>query len=573
VNTNNPTVTAGLAGGLTVGLAGRATTPAPAARKDEGMRTSAVRRAPRARARGAIAVIAACALAACGGAGGGSSPPKERVFIDLVAALPRSLDPADEQGSAFDRLETSLASTLVRPAGRPPSSSTLAPPDAVVGFLASSWKELANGDYVFDLRRGVRSAYGHTLSARDVEFSFRRELAGSATARFLASVAKISLRHPISVIGPTRVRLNVAAPSRLTLAVLADFRFAVIDSRAVRAHQSAGDPRAHSWLAKHLAFYGAYELSEFDPGRRLLLSANPHFSAPLAFSHLAIEALPSTATRVADLGAAAASHTSELDWAGFQAAAHTSGIVAQTMPSTTVSTLVPDERFRPFASVLVRRAISLALDRAAISRAAFGGLAKPARHPEPSTIVLPAGEIQPSYGHDVALARRLLARAGYPHGFSFVLAASATDGPGIGVEMAAIISQLRRVGLTVDGRSVRSAGELARLARAGALGAVLESTTAPIASASFDLLARYLHNSPANFEGYRSPALDALARSLTAGDAAASSAAERRALTIVGTTYPVIPLLEIPSQNVTLAQIGGYAAYAAQATYYDLLRA
>ena len=438
------------------------------------MRASASSRASRARARVAIAVVAACALAACGG--GAAPAPQAKVFIDLVNALPRSLDPIDELGPPFDRLETSLASTLVRPAGRPPSSRTLAPPGAVVGFLASSWKARANGDYVFDLRRGVRSAYGHTLTAGDVEFSFRRELAGSATARFLAGIAKIALRDPITVIGPMTVRLNVTAPSPLTLAVLGDFRFAVIDSRAVRAHQSAGDPLAHSWLANHLAFYGAYALSEFDPGQRLLLGANRYFRTPLAFSHLAIEALASTRTRVADLGAAAASHTSELDWAGFQAAARTSGLVAQTMPSTIVSTLVPDERFRPFASALVRRALSLAIDRAVISRAAFAGLAKPARHPVPDTIVLPAGVLQPSYGHDVALARRLLARAGYPHGFSFTLAASTADGPGIAAEMATIIGELRRVGVIVSGRSVRSAAELARLARAGTVAAVLEST-------------------------------------------------------------------------------------------------
>ena len=40
----------------------------------------------------------------------------------------------------------------------------------------------------------------------------------------------------------------------------------------------------------------------------------------------------------------------------------------------------------------------------------------------------------------------------------------------------------------------------------------------------------------------------------------------------MGTTYPVIPLVEIPSQNVTRARIGGYGAYAAPATYYDLLK-
>ena len=538
------------------------------------MRASAGRTASRAAARIAVAVLAAATLAACGSGASTTSPPpapQATVFIDLVDDLPASLDPADDLGSAFASLESSLASTLVRPAGRPPSSATLAPAADVVGYLASSWRRLPGGDYVFALRRGVRSPYGDTLTAADVRFSFIRELARSAGARFLASVARIALRDPITVLGPASVRVNVTAPGALTLAVLADFRFAVIDSRAVRAHETPADPAAHGWLSGHLAFYGAYELSEFDPGRKLVLHVNPQPGAPPAFSALAIEAVPSATLRLSDLGANEASHTSGLDWAGFQAAAHTSGLLAQTMPATAVSTLVPNERFGPFASVLVRRAISLAIDRPAISRAAFGGFAKPALHPEPSTIVLPAGVVQPTYAHDVALARRLLAQAGYPRGFSFVLAAGSADTGAPAAELAAITGELRRVGVTVRARSVRSAGDLARLARAGAVAALLESTAAPIASASFDILASYLRDSPANVEGYDAPALDALAAPLTTA-APGSLGALQRALTIVGTTYPVIPLVEIPAQNVSRAQIGGYAAYAVPTTYYDLLK-
>ena len=523
----------------------------------------------------AVAVLAAGALAACGGAASSTAPaavPRSQatVFIDLLAALPGSLDPADELGPAFDRLESSLASTLVRPAGRPSSSATLAPPQDVNGLLASSWTELGNGDYVFELRHGVRSAYGHELGGRDVQFSFGRELARSATARFLAGVAKIALRDPITVLGPSRVRVNVTAPGALTLAILGDFRFGVLDSRAVQAHATHSDPSAHAWLVGHLAFYGVYELSEFDPARKLLLHANPHSGASPAFGTLALETVPSATMRVSDLGAAVASHTSELDWRSLQAAAHTNGLLAQILPSTTVATLVPNERFRPFASVLVRRAVSLAVDRGAIARGAFGGFAHPADHPVPSTIPLPAGLAQPTYTHDLGLARGLLARAGYPHGFTTVLAVTAAERPEVA---AAIISDLRRIGVTVHARSVGSAGVAARLARAGTVGAVLQSADAPIASASFEILANYLSASPGNIEGYDSPALDALAGALTtsAPDSAAGAAAQQRALTIVGTTFPVIPLVEIPSQNVTLASIGGYAAYATQATYYDRL--
>jgi ABC-type transport system substrate-binding protein len=182
--------------------------------------------------------------------------------------------------------------------------------------------------------------------------------------------------------------------------------------------------------------------------------------------------------------------------------------------------------------------------------------------------------IQPTYTHDVALAARLLARAGYPHGFSFVLAASAADGAETTVELASLTRQLRRIGITVIARRVPSAAEEARLARAGSVAGVLETSAAPIASASFDIVASYLPRSPGDIEAYDSPALDALAPALTATGpgSAPYTAAQQRALAIVGMSYPVIPLVEIPAQNITLAQISGYAAYPVPATYYDLLR-
>lgn len=519
-----------------------------------------------------VALIAACALAGCG-SGSPARAPAAAVFIDLVATLPQSLDPADEQGPAFEQLETSLAGTLVRPAGRPPASATLAPATAIVGFLARSWREIAGGDYVFELRRGVRSAYGHTLTGADVRFSFQRELARSATARFLASVARIALRDPITVIGRMRVRLNVTAPSPFALAVLGGFRFGVLDSRAVQAHESGADPGAHTWLRDHLAFYGPYALLGFDPAGKLLVAANPHFWTPLAFTDVAIEAGSSPTLRLADLAAAAASHTDQLDWGNFEIAAHTSGLRAVTLASSAVSTLVPNERFRPFASVLVRRALSLAIDRAAISRAAFAGIATAALHPEPSTFAPVPGVLEPTYEHDDALARRLLARARYPHGFSIVLAASvAAGGPEVSPELDAISRQLRAIDVTVTARYVPTAADLAALERAGSVAGVLETSTAPVASAAFAIAADYLRDSPANVEGYDSPALDALTGSLTApSSAAAASATLARALTIVGSTFPVIPLVEIPAQEVTRAEIGGYAAYPTAATYYDQL--
>jgi ABC-type transport system substrate-binding protein len=513
----------------------------------------------------ALRILAAPALiaAALAGCGGSSRPPAPaaREFIDVLPALPRSLDPGVEQGAAFDALETSLAGTLVRPAGRPPGAATLAPAGAVSGFLASSWRALQGGDYVFELRRGVRSAYGHTLSGADVAFSFARELALSAQARFLAGVAGIALRDPVTVLGPRRVRVNVTAPSPFTLAALGDFRFGVLDAAAVRAHERAGDPLARRWLAGHLAFYGPYELLGFAPASKLLLRANPSFWRALAFKLVAVEAAPSAALRLDDVASAEASHTDSLDWADFETAAHTSGLRALALASTAVSVLVPDERNAAFAKVAVRRALSLAIDRGAVSRAAFAGLAPPARTPLGATV----GAGEPSYGHDVALARRLLARAGYPHGLSMLVGVCVAQTPEGPAELAAIAGALRAIGVHVRVRRVASGAALAALERSGALGAVLETSVSPLHSSAVAIEADFLRGSPANLEGYDDAALQRYAAALD------DPAVLARALAVLDDSYPVIALVAVPGQLVTRAGIGGYAAYPGDVVYYDQL--
>jgi peptide/nickel transport system substrate-binding protein/glutathione transport system substrate-binding protein len=432
------------------------------------------------RAPAAAALLAAAALAACGGSAPRPSP-HPATFIDLVPALPSTLDPAADGGPGFAALETSLAGTLVRPVGVAAGAAALAAPQRVTGYLARSWTRLADGALVFRLRAGVRSPYGHTLTAMDVRFSLTRELARSPAARALARVAGISLADPVTVLGPETVRINAAGPGSLALAVLSGYRFGVLDARAVRAH-------AGGWLARHLASYGAYGLASFVPRVRVLLVANPGWPTRPAFPHVAVEADRSPALRLALVGAHLASHTSGLDWSAFAAATRTNGIDAQLWPSTDVEELAVDGAAAPLASPAVRRAISLALDRPAISRAAYAGFARPV-----------------GGGLDPALARRLLARAGYRDGFALTLAGS-------GAAIAPIERDLRAVG--IDAR-IRPAGH-----------AALELVSAPYELAG----------------GTAPPAT------------------------------PAIELVEVPSQNVTDSAIAGYAGYAVQATYYDLLQ-
>ena len=523
--------------------------------------------------RALVALIGVCALAGCGGGGGATAPrsPAVAAFIDLTPALPVSLDPADEQGAAFDALETSLAGTLVRPVGGALGAATLPPPTAVVGFLATSWHELADGDYTFVLRRGVRSAYGHTLSGADVELQLR---ARARTLR-LRPLPRAS-RGDLAARPGQRARRRARARERDGAQPVHARGARQLPLRRARQPRRGGarerrGPAAAGWLARHLAFYGPYELTSFEPGHELFAHANPGFWRPLAFGDLAIEAVPSSSLRLSDLGAASASHTAALSWSDFEVAARTAGLRASTVTSGAVSVLVPNERFRPFASITVRRALSLAIDREAIARDAFAGLAPPAPLPAPATLAAVAGTRGPLRAR-VALARSLLAAAGYRHGFSVVLAASLADSPQAPAELAAIARQLGAIGVRVTVRYAASADAVAAMMREGAVDGALETQVTPVASAAFTILEQDVRGSPGDLGGYDSPALDELAGALeTTAPAALAETRLVQARATVAATFPAIALVEVPAQLVTRAAIGGYAAYAAPTVYYDQL--
>ena len=206
----------------------------------------------------------------------GAALARLAAFIDLVPALPASLDPADEQGAGFDAVETSLAGTLVRPAGGSLGAATLPPPTRWSASSRPPGTSSPIGDYVFVLRRGVRSAYGHTLSGADVSFSFARELARSAFARFLARAganlaARPGHRARRRARAAERERRPARSPSRCseTSASACSTAAPWRRTRAPRTLPRRAGSRT-TWPST-----APYELTSFEPAARPLRACEP----------------------------------------------------------------------------------------------------------------------------------------------------------------------------------------------------------------------------------------------------------------------------------------------------------
>jgi peptide/nickel transport system substrate-binding protein len=110
----------------------------------------------------------------------------------------------------------------------------------------------------------------------------------------------------------------------------------------------------------------------------------------------------------------------------------------------------------PFEDVRVRRAFNLAVDRARIIEGLLDGRTVPANQPA-ARMVYGYDPSIPAYGYDPAAAKKLLAEAGYPNGFSFTLDAMV----GAVANDAAIFQQvqtdLRAIGVNMNVTTMPSA--------------------------------------------------------------------------------------------------------------------
>jgi len=523
-------------------------------------------------------ICLALLLAGCGSSAHGRSAvvPVSRTFIDLVPELPADLDESGTPAPATVLLQ-SWSSELVRPRAAPPGADTVLPgADSVVPYLATSWHAGRGGDYTFELRRGVRGPTGDPFTAADVSWSIKRDLATSPVAPFLFSLANLEVRDPVTVLSRYAVRINVSAPSPFLLGVLAWFDEGIYDRDLYLAHATASDPWAERWGATHSATFGAYYVSSFLANRRLVLLANPHSWVHPYYRKVEVKQVSSGGHRVAALLDGAADHTSAVDWSDYTdvlqyaSASHVSASILQTGP--TVESWLLNVSRGPLASVLVRRALDLAVERADLSGRIYYG------HATPDVLAVPSvyGQAQPA-GYDLAEARRLLAAAGYAKGFKLRVYVDAELADGDEAkEIAALVGQLAEVGVTLEPVVLYDDDQLLAMAQAHDLDSTIEDIAPVLGGAGFSLIENYDASidttSPAAADRYRNARLVALlARLRSTAAGVASQRLVARAEQIVDADVPAVNLFELPVENITRSNIAGYGAYAEPVTYYEYL--
>jgi peptide/nickel transport system substrate-binding protein len=287
--------------------------------------------------------------------------------------------------------------------------------------LATSWSYDASGTkWVFVLRHGVKFQDGTPFDAAAVKFNIDRwrlrdnpyHKGGDFTYYESQFGGFPGVIRGVKVLAPDRVELDFTKPSAPLLANLAMPSFTMSSPTAIK-----NDGEGYS---QQPVGTGPYQLAEWVKDDHITLKAYADYWGPKAkLATVILKDIPTPDSSLLSL------QKGEID--GWEYPTPDSLVQIQKDPQLTVyhqpanntMFLSMNESKKPFDNVLVRRAINEAIDAYAIVKHFYDPGAFVASEFLPP-VVWPNG-VKTAYPYDPADARKLLAQAGYEHGFSTTL--------------------------------------------------------------------------------------------------------------------------------------------------------
>ena len=284
--------------------------------------------------------------------------------------------------------------------------------------LAEGWTVSADGlEYIFTLRRDVRSPFGNTLSADDIIWTYQKSDRQRRTGLFMRNVSRIAA---VERLAADKVKFVLSVPNRIFLNVVALHIPAIFDSTEAKRHATEDDPFATRWLGMNSAGYGPYHVQEVRAGQQAVFVANPGYPFPAPhFSRIIWREVPSPASRVALVRTGQAHYAEQIPLQQLVDLQRDRNVNVETVPGTASATVRMNPRIAPFDDVRVRRAIAHATDYDAIGSAVFLNLGSRSRSVLAPKI--PGYAETYAYGTDYDRARALLAEAGHPNGLDITL--------------------------------------------------------------------------------------------------------------------------------------------------------
>ena len=378
-----------------------------------------------------------------------AAPLVKKPFVIAEANEYRVIDPQKTGGEFGAAFYTYAFQGLVGPSGLDWH---------LVGDVAASWQNLDPLHWKFKIRKGVKFHNGQPLTAEDIRFSMLRQM-GRINDKFQASTVGTWNRLIEEVEAPDAETI-VFKTHEPDASFMSTIRFLFIVPKALI--EKVGDDA----FGQEPVGTGPYMISEHKVGESLTLKAfrgffrtryEPGVRGPASVETVVLRSIPQEQTRVAGM------QTGEVDAAVVRPDT-AAGLknnpaiglyyVHRNAPTFIMFNWGPPPKQaegapaapqkNPYEDVRVRRALNYALDVPALIKNFGTGK-------EDRTTLVGRGGIGynpkvPFYKYDPEKAKKLLAEAGYPNGFSTRIYLS-TDTP---PAAEAIIQSFMDIGINID---------------------------------------------------------------------------------------------------------------------------
>ena len=439
---------------------------------------------------------------------------------------PPHLDPTSAAAGAIDQvLYANVFEGLTR----------FGPDGSVQPGLAASWTISDDGlSYTFQLRQGVTFHDGTDFEASDVVFSLDRARAEDSTNAQKALFAGI---EGVEALGDTSVRIDLAAPQ-------GNFLFNLAWGDAVMVA-----PESIEDIKNQPIGTGAFRFEQWRRGDQISLSRNADYWGEAAsleaatFKFISEPTAAYAAMLAGDIDAFY-SYPAPENLAQFERDSRFTVLSGNTEGETI---LAMNNQQAPFDDIRVRKAVSHAIDRQAIIDGAMFGYGTPigshfAPH-NPDYVDLTANA-----AFNPALARDLLAQAGYAEGFSTTLKLPPPSYARRGGEI--IAAQLREVGIEAEISFLEWAQWLEQVFRGYDYGLTIVSHTEPM---DINIYAR-----PDYYFQYDNPDFQALIETLAVeSDPTARSDLLAQAQTMIAEDFVNGYLFQLALTSVVDAKLQG----------------
>lgn len=418
------------------------------------------------------ASLAACGSTASSSAAAGSSATAEEAteatatgtgFTVQLGPNPETLDPA--LNSAIDGANTII--TIFEPL------LLVNENNEVVGGQAESWEVSEDGlTWTFTMRDGLKWSDGSDLTAKDFEYSFKRLADPNTAAPYGQTVVGMIAGYAEATGNPDADGNQTTEPNPDALQVEASedgktltihlaYPCSYFDKIAAFAamspvQQATIETNGDSWCTQPDTFIcnGPYMISEWTPSERIVLTKNPNYVGGWDTSRIVSDTI--TLLLIEDEAAAYAAYNSG------------EAQLVKSVPSDEIPSLTKAEdggdfyvdsnlgtyylsvncEREPFNDPLVRKALSLAIDREYVADVVMQGTYSAAHGISCPGITDADGSqfadnanggtpyIGSDYDANLEEAKSLLAEAGYPNGEGFPAITYSTNDQGYHMPLA-----------------------------------------------------------------------------------------------------------------------------------------